>query len=793
MKLDQVDAIRVRGARQNSLKDIDIDVPKHQLVVVTGVSGSGKSSLVFDTIAAESARQLNETFSAFAQGRLPSYAHPDVDVLENLSAVIVVDQQRLGGGPRSTVGTISDIGARLRLLFSRLGHPSAGYSNAYSFNDPAGMCPNCQGLGVASTAVEAELVDDDRSLNEGAITFPTFKPGTWLWKAYAKSGFFDPDMKVRDYTPEQRELFLHAPAGKYTPPAGMDAVGTAYEGLVSRFNRIYLQREAASFKGAQRVAFERIVARGACPECRGSRLAAAARDSLIAGTSIADCNAMQVSDLLDWTAGIDGHAVAPLVASLRVHLERMKTLGLGYLSLDRATSTLSGGEAQRIKMVRHLGSALADMLYVFDEPTVGLHPRDVAALGRMLLALRDRGNTVLVVEHDPDIMALADHIIDLGPGAGAAGGQIVYQGDYTGLIRAATPTGRGLRDHRRTERARREPTGWIDIRDATANNLQHVSTRVPQGVMTVVTGVAGSGKSSLILGSLPAAEPDAVVIDQRPIRGSRRSNPATFTGLLNLIRDAFAKATRQPAGLFTPNSTGGCTACEGNGVIYTDLAFMEGVLTRCEVCDGRRFTPEAQAHTVNGRSIADVFEMSVTGALEFFPQPPILRILERLRDVGLEYLTLGQMLTTLSGGERQRLKLAAELGTPGRTIILDEPTTGLHIADIARLLILLDRLVAAGSTLIVIEHNLAIVSAADWIIDLGPEAGHEGGRIVFEGTPDQMIATGDTHTATHLRLHVQSDAGSDNAADASQTSKREADCAAVRRHSVHHQAAGSFG
>lgn len=749
------DVIRVRGARQNSLQDIDVDVPKHQLVVVTGVSGSGKSSLVFDTIAAESARQLNETFSAFAQGRLPSYAHPDVDLLENLSAVIVVDQQRLSGGPRSTVGTISDIGARLRLLFSRIGEPAAGYSNAYSFNDPAGMCPNCQGLGIAASVVESELVDDDRSLNEGAITFPKFNPGTWLWKAYAKSGFFDPDMKIRDYTPEQRELFLYAPAGEHTPPAGMDAVGTAYEGLVTRFNRIYLQREPDSFKGAQREAFERIVSRGPCPECHGSRLAAPARASLINGKSIADLNAMQISDLAEHVAKIDGDAVAPLVANLRVHLERMMTLGLGYLSLDRTTSTLSGGEAQRIKMVRHLGSALASMLYVFDEPTVGLHPRDVTALGQMLLALRDRGNTVLVIEHDPDIMAIADHIIDLGPGAGTAGGQITYQGDYDGLTQAGTPTGHGLREHRRATRTRREPDGWISIDDATTNNLQHVTTRIPRGVMTAVTGVAGSGKSSLILGNLPAVEPDAIVIDQRPIRGSRRSNPATYTGLLNLIRDVFAKTTGAPAGLFTPNSTGGCPACEGNGVIYTDLAFMEGVITRCEVCEGRRFTPQAQEHHVAGKNIADVFEMSVTDAIDYFTQPAIGRILSRLHDVGLDYLTLGQTLTSLSGGERQRLKLATELSTPGRTIILDEPTTGLHIADISRLIGLLDRLIDAGSTLVVIEHNLDIIAAADWIIDIGPEAGHDGGQVVYEGTPDQMITDGGTHTAEHLRAHAR--------------------------------------
>lgn len=756
MKSETLDVIRVRGARQNSLRDVDIDIPKHCLVVVTGVSGSGKSSLVFDTIAAESARQLNETFSAFAQGRLPNYAHPDVDVLENLSAVIVVDQQRLGGGPRSTVGTISDIGARLRLLFSRLGEPTAGHSHAYSFNDPAGMCPNCQGLGVAAAVVDAELVDENRSLNQGAITFPTFKPGTWLWKAYAKSGFFDPDMKIRDYTPDQRALLLHAPAGKHTPPVGMDAVGTAYEGVVTRFDRIYRQREPESFTPAQRTEFERIVARGPCPDCGGSRLAAAARASSIDGVSIADCNSMQVSDLLDWVSRIDKRTVAPLVASLRVHLDRMMTLGLGYLSLDRATSTLSGGEAQRIKMVRHLGSALTDMLYVFDEPTVGLHPRDVASLGLMLQALRDRGNSVLVVEHDPDIMALADHVIDLGPGAGASGGCIVYQGDYGGLTRADTPTGRGLREHRGPARAGREPTGWTEIHNATANNLQHVSTRIPHGVMTVVTGVAGSGKSSLILGCLPPAEPEIVVIDQRAIRGSRRSNPATFTGLLAHIRDVFAQATGQPIGLFTPNSTGGCPACEGNGVIYTDLAFMDGVLTRCEVCGGRRFTAQAQAHTVAGKTIAEVFDMSVTDALDHFSQPPIVRILERLRDVGLEYLTLGQMLSTLSGGERQRLKLAAELGRPGRTIVLDEPTTGLHIADIARRITLLDRLVSGGSTLVVIEHNLDVVAAADWIIDLGPEAGRDGGRIVYEGTAERMIATAGTHTARHLRRHVRS-------------------------------------
>lgn len=760
--------IRVRGARQNSLKNLDVDLPKRKLVVVTGVSGSGKSSLVFDTIAAESARQLNETFSAFAQGRLPSYAHPDVDSLENLSAVIVVDQQRLSGGPRSTVGTISDIGARLRLLFSRLGEPKAGYSNAYGFNDPAGMCPSCQGLGIAPVVLEDELVDENRSLNEGAIRFPPFKPGTWLWKAYAKAGFFDPDEKIRNYTSKERQLFLHAPAGKFKPPAGMDAVGTAYEGLVTRFRRLYLQREPESFKGAQRVAFERIVVRSACTACNGTRLAAAARASLIRGKSIADHNAMQISDLIREIKAIDDPAVAPLIGSLRTLLERMVTLGLGYLNLDRSTSTLSGGEAQRIKMVRHLGSALTDMLYVFDEPTAGLHPSDVEALGRMLLALRDRGNTVVVVEHDPDIMAIADHLIDLGPGAGKAGGSLVYQGDYDGLERADTPTGLGLRAPRRIRQTRRNLTGWIPITDATTNNLKSVTTRIPRGVMTAVTGVAGSGKSSLILGNLPAADPGTTVIDQRPIRGSRRSSPATFTGLLDLIRDVFAKATGQRAGLFSPNSDGGCPACEGQGVIYTDLAFMEGVVTRCEVCEGRRFTPEARKHRVAGRSIADVFEMSVEDALDHFghsghsdrsdhwihaARPAIRDILGGLRDVGLHYLMLGQPLTSLSGGERQRLKLAARLAAPGGTLVLDEPTIGLHLADTQRLVDLLGRMVDAGTTLVVIEHNLEVIAAADWIIDIGPEAGHDGGTVVYEGTLENMLARAPTHTAVHFRRY----------------------------------------
>jgi excinuclease UvrABC ATPase subunit len=745
--------IRIRGARENNLRDVDLDIPKHRLTVVTGVSGSGKSSLVFDVLAAESGRQLNATFSAFAQTRLPDYGEPDADALENLPAVIVVDQRRITGGPRSTVGTATDIGARMRLLFSRVATPPAGHSPAYGFNDPAGMCPACQGLGVAAAIDVGELVDADRSLAEGAITFPPFAPGQWLWKAYARSGFFDPAKPVRDYTPAERDLLLHTPAKTVAPPAGMDAVGTAYEGLIPRFTRLYLNREPESFKGAQRAAFERIVTRGRCPECAGTRLAAPARAARVGGLSIADANALPIDDLSAFVRGLHHPEVAPLLRALRGHLERMVDLGLGYLSLDRATGTLSGGEAQRVKTARHLGSALTDMLYVFDEPTVGLHPRDVHRLGAMLRALRDRGNTVVVVEHDPAIMAIADHCVDMGPGAGAAGGRVCYTGPFDGLRRADTPTGAGLRAARQARSRPRTPTGWIAITHARTNNLRDVSVRVPRGVLTAVTGVAGSGKSSLIHGHLPVAEPGTVVIDQRPIRGSRRSSPATYTGLLDTVRTAFARATGRPAGLFSPNSTGGCPACEGSGVIYTDLAFMDGVATRCEACEGRRFTEEAQRHTLDGRSIADVLEMNAEEARGLFTRGAARAVLDRLCDVGLGYVPLGRPLTTLSGGERQRLKLAAELADPGRTLVLDEPTTGLHLADTARLLGLVDRLVDGGATVVVIEHDLDVVAAADWVIDVGPEAGRGGGRVVFTGTPEELAARGDTHTAEHLRRH----------------------------------------
>ncbi|SEF16059.1 ATP-binding cassette domain-containing protein [Jiangella alba] len=745
--------IEVRGAREHTLRNIDVDIPKLHLTVVTGVSGSGKSSLVFDTLAAESQRQLNATFSAFARNRLPSYGQPDVDRMAHLCAVTVVDQKRLGGGARSTVGTATDIGARLRLIFSRAGRPFAGYSNAFSFNDPQGMCPRCQGLGVVSVVDETQLVDRDRSLDDGGLTFPAFGVGGWFWRSYARSGFFDPSLPLREFSDEQWRIFMYAEQGELKAP---NPDVTSYEGVVARFNRLYLHKEPDAYKGKAREAFERIVTRGVCPDCAGTRLAEGARSSLIDGRSIADLNALQADELAGVIRAIDDPSVAPLVADAADQVERLGILGLGYLSLDRATSTLSGGESQRVKMVRHLGSSLSDLLYVFDEPTVGLHPRDVHRLGSLLEELRDQGNTVVVVEHDPEIMAIADHCIDMGPGAGRAGGAVTYEGSYDGLVKSETRTGLGLRAARVTRDAGavRTPSGHVRIEHASTHNLRDVTVDLPLGVLTVVTGVAGSGKSSLIRGHLPAVRPDAVLLDQSPVRGSRRSSPATFTGVLDPIRSLFARTTGAPAALFSPNSDGGCPECQGAGVIFTDLAFMDGVTTMCEVCRGRRFKDEAQQHLVRGRSIADVFELSVAEALEFFTEKAIRPTLQRLSDVGLDYLTLGQTLTTLSGGERQRLKLASELVVGGKFYVLDEPTTGLHLADVEHLVALLHRLVDDGNTVIVIEHNLDVVVAADWVIDLGPGAGHDGGRVVFEGTPAALAADGSTYTGEYLARYL---------------------------------------
>ncbi|MGW0218672.1 ATP-binding cassette domain-containing protein [Micromonospora chokoriensis] len=742
---DSHDMIEVRGARENNLASVSVDIPKRRLTVFTGVSGSGKSSLVFGTIAAESQRMINETYSAFLQSFMPNLTRPDVDSLRNLSAAIVVDQERMGVNSRSTVGTATDAYAMLRILFSRLGRPSVGGAGVFSFNLPEGMCLTCEGLGRVSDLDVNELVDVERSLNDGAITAPNFAVGSWYWQTIVGSGLFDPDVKLQDFTPQQWEDLLHKPATKIK----VGSNNWTYEGLAVKVKRLLLAKDRESMQPHIRAFVDRAVTFTSCGDCGGTRLNAAALSSRIAGQNIAECSAMQISDLAAFVRGVDDPGAAPLVANLRDLLESLVEIGLGYLSLDRESATLSGGEAQRVKMVRHLGSSLSDVTYVFDEPTVGLHPHDIARMNDLLLRLRDKGNTVLVVEHKPETIAIADHVVDLGPGAGTDGGRICFTGDVAALRRSDTLTGRHL-DHRVTVRADvRRPTGHLPIRQADLHNLRDVDVDVPLGVLTVVTGVAGSGKSSLIHGSLRGRQ-GVVIVDQSPIRGSRRSNPATYSGLLDPIRTAFAKANGVKAALFSANSEGACPACKGIGLIYTDLAMMAGVASVCERCEGRRFTDEVLTYTLRGKNISEVLAMSVTEAHAFFPHP----ILNRLVDVGLGYLSLGQPLTTLSGGERQRLKLAIHLAEKTTTYVLDEPTTGLHLADVDQLLALLDRMVDAGNTVIVIEHHQAVMAHADWIIDLGPGAGHDGGQIVFTGTPADLVAHGDTLTATHLREYV---------------------------------------
>ena len=747
---DSHDVIQVRGARENNLADISLDIPKRRLTVFTGVSGSGKSSLVFGTIAAESQRLINETYTAFLQSFMPNIPRPDVDALNNLSAAIVVDQERMGANARSTVGTATDAFTMLRIVFSRIGQPYIGHSGFFSFNLPDGMCPACEGLGRVMTIDETELVDRDLSLNEGAVTVPNFQVGTWYWKGLAESGNVDPDLKLRDYTEQQWYDLMHRPAEKRK----MMGMNTTYEGLVVKVQRLFLSKDKESGQAHVKSFVERAVTFRRCPSCAGARLNEAALSSRINGRNIADCSAMQISDLAEFVRGIDAPAAAPLLRTLGETLDSLVEIGLGYLSLDRESGTLSGGEAQRVKMVRHLGSALTDVTYVFDEPTVGLHPHDIQRMNELLLRLRDKGNTVLVVEHKPETIEIADHVVDLGPGAGPAGGHVCYTGDVAGLRTSDTLTGRHL-DHRVTLRpAFRAPTGTVPIRDASLHNLRNVSVDVPLGVLTVVTGVAGSGKSSLIHGSL-SKQDDVTVVDQSAIRGSRRSNPATYTGLLDPIRTAFAKANGVKAALFSANSEGACPNCKGIGLVYTDLAMMAGVASVCEQCDGRRYTPEVLRYTLRGKNISEVLAMPVAEAREFFPSGNARRILDRLADVGLGYLGLGQPLTTLSGGERQRVKLAIHMADRAGTYILDEPTTGLHLGDVDQLLALLDRLVDNGNTVIVIEHHQAVTAHADWIIDLGPGAGHDGGRVVFEGTPADLVATGDSLTAQHLRKYLE--------------------------------------
>jgi len=777
---DSHDLIRVHGARENNLKDISVEIPKRRLTVFTGVSGSGKSSLVFGTIAAESQRLINETYSAFVQGVMPTLARPEVDLLEGLTTAIIVDQERMGANARSTVGTATDANAMLRVLFSRLGQPHIGSSNAFSFNVPSvrasgaitiergagktvrqtftrtgGMCPRCEGRGTVSDIDLTQLFDESKSLAEGAITIPGYKTDSW-WttRIFIESGFLDPNKPIRMYTEKELHDFLY----KEPVKVKIKGVNLTYEGLVPKVQKSFLSKDPDALQPHIRVFVDRAVAFTACPDCGGTRLSEAARSSRIGGINIADACAMEISDLAEWVRGVDEPSVAPLLATLLQTLDSFVEIGLGYLSLDRPSGTLSGGEAQRVKMIRHLGSSLTDVTYVFDEPTTGLHPHDIQRMNDLLLRLRDKGNTLLVVEHEPQTIAIADRVVDLGPGAGTAGGTVCFEGTVEELRASGTLTGRHLADRAALKETVRAPTGRLEIRGATAHNLRDVDVDIPLGVLVVVTGVAGSGKSSLVHGSIPVGA-GVVSIDQGAIRGSRRSNPATYTGLLDPIRNAFAKANGVKPALFSANSEGACPNCNGAGVIYIDLTMMAGVATTCEECEGKRFQASVLEYRLGGRDISEVLAMSVTAAEEFFGAgeartPAAHAILDRLADVGLGYLSLGQPLTTLSGGERQRLKLATHMAEKGSVYVLDEPTTGLHLADVEQLLGLLDRLVDSGKSVIVIEHHQAVMAQADWIVDLGPGAGHDGGRIVFEGTPADLVAARSTLTGEHLAAYV---------------------------------------
>jgi len=783
---DTHDRIRVHGARENNLKNVSIEIPKRRLTVFTGVSGSGKSSLVFATIAAESQRLINETYSAFVQGFMPTLSRPDVDVLDGLTTAIIIDQERIGSDPRSTVGTVTDANAMLRILFSRLGRPHIGPPSAYAFNVPSvrasgaitvergaatkavkqtftrtgGMCPRCEGRGSVSDIDLTQLYDETKSIAEGAITVPGYKAdGFWTVRIFAESGFVDPNKPIREFTKRELRDFLY----KEPVKVKIDGVNLTYEGLVPKVRKSFLSKDPEAMQPHIRAFVERAVTFTTCPECDGTRLSEAARSSKIDGVSIADACRMQISDLAEWIRGLDEPSVAPLLEALGRTLDSFVEIGLGYLSLDRPSGTLSGGEAQRVKMIRHLGSSLTDVTYVFDEPTIGLHPHDIQRMNDLLLRLRDKGNTVLVVEHKPETIAIADHVVDLGPGAGTAGGEVCYEGPVEGLRAAGTITGRHLDDRAALKPRVRRPAGALEIRGANTNNLRNVDVDIPLGVLVVVTGVAGSGKSSLIHGSLCdsplGARAGVVAVDQSPIRGSRRSNPATYTGLLDPIRKAFAKANGVKPALFSANSEGACPACKGAGVVYTDLGIMATVSTTCEDCEGKRFEPSVLEYRLGGRDISQVLAMPVAEAAEFFASgeartPAAHAILTRLADVGLGYLTLGQPLTTLSGGERQRLKLATHMADKGGVYVLDEPTTGLHLADVEQLLGLLDRLVDSGKSVIVIEHHQAVMAHADWIIDLGPGAGHDGGRVVFEGTPADLVAARSTLTGEHLAEYV---------------------------------------
>ncbi|MFD5335441.1 ATP-binding cassette domain-containing protein [Streptomyces hawaiiensis] len=749
------DAITLTGARENNLKDVTLRIPKGRLTVFTGVSGSGKSSVVFDTIAVESQRQLNETYPWFVRNRLPKFERPHADGLEHLTPAIVVDQRQVGGHSRSTVGTMTDVYSVIRVLFSRHGTPSAGPATAYSFNDPSGMCPGCDGLGRTVRPDWDRILDPDRSLADGAVRFPPFAAGTWQGQAYTNSADLDPHKPVGRFTAAEREFLMRGqPGSKVTVNGSGGTWTTEYEGLAVRFERLYLKRDLSAMSRKTRDLVREFTVEGTCPDCRGARLNAAALATRINGRSIADCTRMQVTDLIAALKEIDDPVAGPVASAAVAALERIEAIGLGYLSLDRETATLSGGEGQRLKTVRHLGSSLTGMTYIFDEPSVGLHPRDVGRLGDLLLRLRDKGNTVLVVEHDPDVIALADHVVDMGPGAGAGGGTVVFEGTPEELAASGTLTGRCLRTRTAVKDAVRRPTGELWVKGADRHNLRDVTARFPAGVLTAVTGVAGSGKSTLV-GEFTAAHKEAVVVDQSSIGISGRSTPATYLGIMDTVRKIFARGTGAEAGFFSFNSSGACGTCEGRGIIYTDLAFMDPVTTTCHDCEGRRFKEEVLRLTVRGSSIADVLEMTAEQALGFFDDTGVRRRLRALRDVGLTYLTLGRPLSTLSGGERQRIKLATRLHRTGAVYVLDEPTTGLHMADVEGLIALLDRLVDTGNTVVVVEHNLDVIARADWVIDLGPGGGRDGGEIVFEGTPRQLIGAKGSFTGEHLRRAVR--------------------------------------
>ncbi|MGE3811914.1 MAG: ATP-binding cassette domain-containing protein [Candidatus Nanopelagicales bacterium] len=776
---DSHDVIRVVGARENNLRDVSVDLPKRRLTVFTGVSGSGKSSLVFDTIAAESQRLINETYSTFVQGFMPTLARPDVDVLDGLTTAIIVDQQRLGADARSTVGTATDANAMLRILFSRLGEPHIGPPSAFSFNLATvrgggavkieagrgkterksfvrlgGMCPTCEGLGTTSDFDRTQLYDETKSLNEGALRIPGYSSDGWYGRIFAGSGFFDPDKPIAKFTKRELEDLLYREPTKIK----VDGINLTYEGLIPRIQKSMLSKDIDSLQPHVRAFVERAITLSTCSDCDGTRLSEAARSSKINGISIAEACRMQITDVAEWATGLHEPSVAPLLSSLRDLLGWFDAIGLGYLSLERPSGTLSGGEGQRVKMVRQLGSALTDVTYVFDEPTTGLHPHDIQRMNDLLLQLRDKGNTVLVVEHKPEVMAIADHLVDLGPGAGSAGGTVCFEGTIEGLRASGTLTGRHLDDRAQVKPSVRTPSGALEIRGASANNLQSVDVDIPLGVLTVITGVAGSGKSSLIRGSVSSLD-DVVTVDQTPVRGSRRSNPATYSGVLEPIRKAFAKANGVKPALFSANSEGACPTCNGAGVVYTDLAIMASVATTCEDCEGRRFDASVLEYRLGSKDISEVLAMPASDALAFFSDgeartPAAVAILERLVDVGLGYVPIGQPLTTLSGGEQQRLKLAAQMAGPGSVYVLDEPTTGLHLADVENLLGLLDRLVDSGRSVIVIEHHQAVMAHADWIVDLGPGAGHDGGHVVYQGTPADLVASRATITGQHLADYV---------------------------------------